>query len=58
MMEEVRVQIGNVLGASWTGAVLLDYLDGAVAIIGGLAIIWMNVEKGLQYRKRRQNEKK
>ena len=35
----------SLIGATWTTAVLLEYLEGGVAIAGGAAIIWYNVEK-------------
>lgn len=44
------------MGAGWTAAMLLELLEGGVALLGGAAIIWYNVEKALQTRKaRKQN---
>jgi len=36
---------------------LMEYLEGTVAVCGGLAIIWMNVQKGLHHKQRRKQEK-
>lgn len=47
---------GNFLGAGWTAAVLLELLEGSVAILGGACIIWYNVEKALHTRQKRKEE--
>ena len=46
----------SLIGATWTTAVLLEYLEGGVAIAGGAAIIWYNVEKALAVRKQRRGD--
>jgi len=55
-MHEVKTHIANALGAGWTAGILLEYLEGAVAIVGGVCIIWFNVEKALHTRKQRKQE--
>ena len=50
----MKTHIANVLGAGWTAGILLEYLEGAVAVIGGLCIIWFNVEKAMLTRARRK----
>jgi len=56
MMDDLKTAAGNFLGAGWTAAMLLELLEGGVALLGGAAIIWYNVEKALQTRKaRKQN---
>lgn len=56
-MEKLEDFAGNFLGAGWTAAVLLELLEGGVAILGGACIIWYNVEKALHIRKQRKQKK-
>lgn len=56
MMEDLEDIAGNFLGAGWTAAVLLELLEGSVAILGGACIIWYNVEKALHTRQKRKEE--
>ena len=53
-MHELKTHLANVLGASWTAGILLEYLEGGVAIVCGLCIIWFNVEKAMLTRVRRK----
>ena len=55
-MEKLEDLAGNFLGAGWTAAVLLELLEGGVAILGGACIIWFNVEKALHVRKQRKQK--
>jgi len=34
----------------------MEVLEGTVAVCGGLAIIWMNVQKGMHHRQQRKNK--
>lgn len=55
---DAQTHLTNVIGASFTAGVLLEYIEGVVAVAGGLAIIWYNVEKALDTRRERQKKGK
>ena len=44
----------NILWATWGAAVWLADLNYIIAIIGGVTLIWVNVEKAITQRNKRK----
>jgi hypothetical protein len=44
----------NVLWAGWGVAVISEYISLVIGIIGGITLIWMNVEQIITHRKNRK----
>lgn len=53
-MQEVKTWGINLLWASWGALVLTDAISWAVGILGGLTLIWVNVEGAINHRRNRK----
>ena len=59
MIEHLKQWGLNTLNISFTFAVLSEWIDLFVAVVVGITLIWMNVERALKVRsERKQHENK
>jgi hypothetical protein len=52
-MNDLNIFGLNLLWVSWGAAVWLADLNYIIAIVGGITLIWVNVEKAITHRKDR-----
>jgi hypothetical protein len=53
MMDNARNLLHNAVNLGYVGAVWVNLVNDAVAIIAGVTLVWWNVEKALHERKKR-----
>jgi hypothetical protein len=53
-MQEVKTWSINLLWAGWGALVFTDAISWVVGIVGGLTLIWVNVEGAINHRRNRK----
>ena len=55
-MGHLKAHIQNMLNVSYVGAVWVDVVNDAVAVVAGVTLIWWNVERAMQAREERKDK--
>jgi hypothetical protein len=54
MMEKVHIWGMNLLWGGWSAAMITECLSLVIGVIGGITLIWLNVEGIITHRKNRE----
>jgi uncharacterized membrane protein len=54
MIHDAKLWGLNLLNVSWGAAVLATDINAVVAILAGVTLIWVNIEKAINIRKKRK----
>ena len=53
-MIDIKMYTLNILTVAWGAALWLTDLNYIIGVIGGLALLWANIEKAITERKKRK----